>query len=99
MIRSECVACPVEGCCTETYRGPRCAALRDAAGVRTEPLTNADALCADLKNFASLDEEQQEAVADYIACPSSPGCEYDGGSDRSCCAPCKVKWLLGFWEG
>lgn len=37
-------------------------------------------------------------IADYIACPSMAGCEYDGVDD-SCCAPCKVKWLLSNWEG
>lgn len=99
MNGSGCINCPVKVCDTQIYRGSRCAALRDAAGVQADPLTNAEALCADLKNFASLDEEQQEAIADYIACPSSPDCEYDGGHDHSCCAPCKVKWLLSSWEG
>lgn len=61
-------------------------------------LTNAQVLYESLKNFHLQEDFVQEGVADYIACPSSDDCEYDG-VDNSCCAACKVRWLLSEWEG
>lgn len=63
-----------------------------------KPLTNAQVLCESLKDFDKQESFIQENIADYIACPSVADCKYDG-IDDSCCAPCKVKWLLSKWEG
>ena len=41
MKGSGCYNCPVKGCTAE-YRGSRCAALREQAGVDFDPMTNAD---------------------------------------------------------
>ena len=62
-------------------------------------MTNAEVLVHDLKKFEFLEDFQKEALADYIACPNSPDCKYDGGHDHGCCSECKVKWLESEWEG
>lgn len=59
-------------------------------------MTNAEALIQGLKEVD--DDDIAESVADYISCPSSSGCTYDGGKDHSPCIACKVKWLRGEWE-
>lgn len=41
MNESGCKTCPAYAKCTATYRGSRCAALRDSYGLN-DPLTNAD---------------------------------------------------------
>lgn len=41
MKGSGCYNCPVKGC-TATYRGSRCAHVRELAGVGFDPKTNAD---------------------------------------------------------
>lgn len=61
-------------------------------------LKNWEVISHDLKHFEHLEDFQQEAVADYIACPSSNDCKYDG-YDNSICTECKVRWLLCEWEG
>lgn len=61
-------------------------------------LTNAEVLCAALKDFQLQEDVAQESVAAYIACPSSEECAYDG-VDNTCCIACKVKWLLSRWDG
>ena len=67
--------------------------------VPMEPeLKNWEVLREDLKNFDHLEDFQQEQLADYIACPSSDDCQYDG-VDNSCCTGCKVRWLNSKWEG
>lgn len=59
-------------------------------------MTNAKALIQGLKEVD--DDYIAESVADYIICPSSDDCTYDGGKDHSPCIACKVKWLRGEWE-
>lgn len=61
-------------------------------------LKNWEVLKHDLERFEFLEDFQQEDLADYIACPSSDDCGYDG-IDNSCCAACKVRWLNSKWEG
>ena len=51
-----------------------------------------------LEQFSLLEDYEQESVADYIACPNSYDCKYDGGHDRSVCTECKIKWLNSEWE-
>ena len=65
-------------------------------------LTTIEALRHDLQRFEFLDDFAQEAVAEYFACPNSPDCKLDDlndGTEESVCLPCKVRWLLGKWEG
>lgn len=57
-----------------------------------------EALAVDLQAFECMDDFEREFVADYISCPSSDDCSYDGGTDKSCCTECKIKWLLEEWE-
>ena len=64
----------------------------------SEP-TNAEVLADGLKDFALKEDFIQEAIAEYISCPSVDPCFYDGGSNHDCCTECKVKWLLSKWEG
>jgi hypothetical protein len=59
--------------------------------------TNAMVLSDALKAFPDLDTEAQEHIADYIACPSTDYCNYDG-SNHEVCSTCKAKWLLEDWE-
>lgn len=61
-------------------------------------LTNAEVLANGLKDFDLQEDFIQEQIADYISCPSVESCDYDGGSDHSCCTSCKVRWLLSKWE-
>lgn len=58
-------------------------------------MTNAEALITDLELID--DDANAEYVADYIACPSSEDCTYDG-KDNSMCTRCKVKWLRSDFE-
>ncbi len=60
-------------------------------------LKNWEVLKHDLEYFEHLEDFQQEAVADYIACPSSSSCDYDG-YNNSVCTRCKVSWLKSEWE-
>jgi len=59
-------------------------------------VTNAEALIQGLQEVE--DDEVVVFVADYINCPSSDDCKYDG-KDNSPCCDCKVKWLRGNFEG
>ena len=61
-------------------------------------LENWEVIKHDLDHFDFLEDFQQEALADYFACPSSDDCKYDG-VDNSVCTECKVKWLKSNWEG
>lgn len=63
-----------------------------------EEKTNAEVLGEILVNFKAQEDFIQEEFADYIACPSSEDCEYDG-LHNDCCTKCKVQWLLSKWEG
>lgn len=56
-------------------------------------MTNREVLINSLK-----DKEVDECTVDYIACPSSENCNYDGGNDHSPCDICKMKWLDEEWE-
>ena len=59
-------------------------------------MTNAEAL---IQGLQEINEEHiAECVADYINCPSSPDCAYDGGKDHTPCTACKIKWLAAEWE-
>lgn len=53
-------------------------------------MTNAEAIIKDLQNID--DYEIAIFVAEYIACPSSDDCTYDG-RDSSPCVDCKIRWL------
>jgi len=59
--------------------------------------TNAAMLGDSLVRFDELEYETRELVAEYIECPSSPDCTYDG-KDESPCVECKVKWLGEKWR-
>ena len=59
-------------------------------------MTNAEVIANDLQKID--DDEVAEFVADYIACPSSDDCKFDG-ADSSPCTGCKTKWLQQEWEG
>lgn len=59
-------------------------------------MTNAEALIQGLQEIN--DDEIAEQVADYINCPSSDDCTYNGGKDHTPCTACKVKWLRDAWE-
>lgn len=61
-------------------------------------MKNWEAIKHDIQHFDFLEDFQKEALAEYIACPNSTDCKYDGG-DHSCCAECKVKWLEEEWSG
>lgn len=43
------------------------------------------------------DDDVAESVADYINCPSSTDCTYDG-NDSSPCLECKIRWLRSDFE-
>ena len=60
---------------------------------------NYEVLADALTGFAIEEDWVQDIITDYISCPSADECDYDGGSDHSCCTSCKVKWLLSEWEG
>lgn len=60
--------------------------------------TNAEVLGEALMAFESLDEEDQDFIAEYIECCNGPVCYFDG-KDTSLCIPCKVNWLKQEWEG
>ncbi len=55
-------------------------------------MKNYEMLASDLAHFNNLEYEQKECVADYISCPSSNDCKYDG-RDGTCCTECKIRWL------
>ena len=62
--------------------------------------TNAQVLAQGLGEFDGLDYEVQETIADYIECPSSNDCEWDGKAEHSyICTECKIRWLNQEWEG
>lgn len=58
-------------------------------------MTNAEVLAHDLSH--AEEDEEFECLVDFIECPSSDDCEYDG-SDRTPCRDCKIKWLRSEWE-
>ena len=60
--------------------------------------TNAEVLADGLNDFALKEDFTQEEIVDYISCPGTSPCDYDGGSNHDCCTRCKVKWLLSKWE-
>lgn len=62
-------------------------------------MTNAEVLAKALSEFEGLEYEQQEQIADYVECPNSRECNWDGNpKDMSACTECKVKWLQQEWE-
>lgn len=58
-------------------------------------MTNAEVLIHDLQMIDN--DEAVESVADYINCPSSDDCKFDG-KDHTPCVACKVRWLKAKWE-
>lgn len=56
-------------------------------------MTNREVLIKSLQ-----DKEADICTVSYIACPSSPGCKYDGSSAYSACEECKMEWLDKEWE-
>lgn len=63
---------------------------------RGRDMTNAEALIQGLQKIDEGDIAEQ--VSDYISCPSSSECGYNGSKDNSHCTPCKIKWLRAEWE-
>lgn len=59
-------------------------------------MTNAEALSDGLQKI--YDYEVAVCVVDYINCPSSDDCTYDG-RDNSPCDECKLKWLESEFTG
>jgi len=59
-------------------------------------MTNAEMLVHDLSN--AKDDGELEALVDYIGCPNSHDCNYDGSSNHKPCVECKIKWLKSKWE-
>jgi len=55
-------------------------------------MKNFKMLSEDLKNYDALDNCQKQCITDYISCPNSDDCQYDG-KDNSCCVNCKIRWL------
>ena len=63
-------------------------------------MTNAKVLGQALTDFDTMEDYQQELVADYIGCPSAPDCAWDGKTEHlHICTECKVRWLNQEWEG
>lgn len=58
-------------------------------------MTNAEVIIQGLQEIK--DNDVAECVADYISCPSSLDCKYDG-KDSTPCSECKIKWLRNEWE-
>lgn len=56
-------------------------------------MKNYEVISEELLSFPYLEDFQQGAISDYIACPNENDCNYDGTNDRSCCMECKIKWL------
>ena len=52
-------------------------------------MTNLEVIVEDLLN---LEKSEFHTVCDYISCPSSTECNYDG-ENNECCEECKFKWL------
>lgn len=50
------------------------------------------------EHFDTLEDFQQETLADFITCPDVNECKYDGIHDGGC-TECKIKWLNSKWEG
>lgn len=62
--------------------------------------TNAEVIGDGLVKFASLEDYQQEIIADYIECPNASDCSWDGDiKHMDVCTECKRKWLEREWEG
>lgn len=62
--------------------------------------TNAQVIAHDLKFFHTLEDYQKDVVADFISCPGSGKCEWDGNpKNTSVCIECKVRWLEQEWGG
>lgn len=63
-------------------------------------MTNAQVLAQGLSDFDSLEYEAQETIADYIECPNSNDCAWDGKTENLyICTECKVRWLSQKWKG
>lgn len=59
-------------------------------------MTNAEAI---IEGLQMINEDHiAECVSDYINCPSSPDCAYDGRKDLIPCLSCKIKWLREEWK-
>ncbi len=58
-------------------------------------MTNAEMLVHDLSNAK---DDELEMLVDYIGCPNSHDCKYDGGSNFKPCIDCKIKWLKKEFE-
>lgn len=58
-------------------------------------MINAEVLSHDLQNIDV--EEIAQSVVDYIACPSSDDCTFDG-NDTTPCTACKITWLRSEFE-
>lgn len=59
--------------------------------------TNAEVIGKGLLEFESLEDYQQETIADYIECCNSGDCRFDG-KDTSVCTECKINWLKKKWD-
>lgn len=55
-------------------------------------MKNYEMLAKELTSFPELEEYQKIWLIDYINCPSSKYCKFDGEDDRFC-VRCKIKWL------
>lgn len=53
-------------------------------------MTNAEAVIQCLQDIETY--EAAVCVVDYINCPNSEDCKYDG-KDSTPCDDCKIKWL------
>lgn len=61
--------------------------------------TNAEVIGKALLDFASLDYEVQENIADYIECTNDPECKWDGKTENlDVCTECKLRWLEKEWD-
>ena len=86
MNGSGCKNCPVKHCDTLTYRGSRCASLRDKFGLG-DPKTNAD-------HIRSMTDEELEEGIRAISLGSDPWCDHHcemRGDDN--CNICLANWL------
>lgn len=63
-------------------------------------MTNAQALAQAFADYEGLDDYIQEGIADYINCPNSADCAWDGKAEHNfICTECKMRWLEQEWEG
>lgn len=91
LIKGEgCKTCPVKSCDTLTYRGSRCASLRQQAGTYRDPRTNLEAF---KEMFSKMTAGQMaEFIVEYRwLCEDWPEHEYSRCSGE-CARHCK-EWL------